>query len=153
MLLSHVLFSLEKSYLLTWNGTAVNGENNSWPEYLHMPCKSCAVLCMLDAAFGDRLWPPLSWSICQVTCLCMCMPGHLFVNIFSKGIWMIVNVLFSVSKLPTLKVFLICFYFLLISACLFVCFRVCRYKIVHNFLGNYSGTRFFISDSSFSRSY
>ena len=56
---------------------------------------------------------------------------------------MIVNVIFSVSKLPTLKVFFICFYFLPISACLFVCFRVCRYKIVHNFLGNYSGTRFF----------
>ena len=55
---------------------------------------------------------------------------------------MIVNIIFSVFKLPTLKVFLICFIFYQFqSAC---SDRACPYKKVYNFLLSYSGTRFFL---------
>ena len=59
--------------LICKRGSAVNGKNNFWPQYLYMPCKSCAVLSMLDTVFGDWLWPQLNRSstvsICQVTFL------------------------------------------------------------------------------------
>ena len=47
--------------------------------YLYMPCKSCAILCMLDAAFLVWLWPQLNLTSIY-------MPSYLFVKIFWKEI-------------------------------------------------------------------
>ena len=62
---------------------------------------------------------------------------------------MIVNIIFSVFKLPTLKVFLICSIFYQFQS---VCSdRACPYKKVYNFLVSYSGIRFFYKRLQFLR--
>ena len=74
---SYVLFSVKHSYLLTTEITP--DVDNSMLLCYYMLCKSCIVLCMLDATFYVWLWPQLNWSS-------MYMPGHFFVTKMSIGI-------------------------------------------------------------------